>query len=140
MVGEGPLGLEADAPVLEIGIEAFLRFPVAIDKTLCLVLVDVERPCLALPLEIPWHTVVYRIVQEAVADKVDKPVTRHAGSVLGEEVRMLLDEADDIVVLSLRGLETAQAVGGHDELVAMHALPVAADTDIRGIAHAIPAG
>ena len=52
---------------------------------------------------------------------------------------MLLDEADDIVVLSLRGLETAQAVGGHDELVAMHALPVAADTDIRGIAHAIPA-
>ena len=60
MVGEGPLGLEADAPVLEIGIEAFLRFPVAIDKTLCLVLVDVERPCLALPLEIPSFTGLFR--------------------------------------------------------------------------------
>ena len=79
MVGEGPLGLEADTSVLEIGIETFLRFPVAIDKALCLVFVDVKRPCLALPPEISWHTVVHGIVQEAVADKVDKPVTDMPG-------------------------------------------------------------
>src|SRR3712207_475606 len=139
MAGEGTLGLEVDAPVPEIRIEPFLRVPVAIDKTLRLVIVDVERTCLALFPEIPWHTVGYGMVQETIADKVDEPVARHAGPVLGEKARMLLDEADDIVVFSLRGLEASQAVGGHYEFVSMHTLPVTADTDVGGIAHAVPA-
>lgn len=74
MVGEGTLGLEIDAPVLEVGIEPLLRVPVAVDERLRLVVVDVERSCLALPLESPWRTVNHRIVQKTVADKVDEPV------------------------------------------------------------------
>lgn len=139
MAGEGPLGLEVDAPVLEIGIEPLLRVPVAVDERLHFVFVDVERSCIALSPEVPWRMFGHRMVQEAVADQVDEPVAGHSGAVFGEKVRVLLDEADDIVVFYLRGLEAAQTVAGYYELVAMHALPVAADTDVGGIAHAVPA-
>ena len=139
MAGEGTLGLEADAPVLEIGIESLLGVPDAVDEALCLIIVEVERTCLPLVSEIPWRTVGHGMVQKAVADKVDEPVARYAGPVFGEQLRMLLDEADDIIVLSFGRLEAAQAVGGHYEFVAMHAPPVTADTDVGGIAHAVPA-
>lgn len=139
MAGEGTLGLEIDAPVLEIGIEPLLRVPVTVDERLRLVVVDVERSCLPKSPEVPWRTFGHRMVQEAVADQVDEPVAGHSGAIFGEKVRVLLDEADDIVVSYLRGPETAQAVGGHYEFVAIYALPVTADTDVGRIAHAVPA-
>lgn len=104
-----------------------------------LVFVDVERTSIALPPEVPWRTFGHRMVQEAVADQIDEPVAGHSRTVFGEKVRMLLDEADDIVVFYLRGLEAAQAVGGNYKFVAMHAFSVTADTDVGGIAHAVPA-
>ena len=51
---------------------------------------------------------------------------------------MGLDEADDVVVLLCRRLETALAVGCNDELVTVDASAVTAQTHIRRVAQAIP--
>ena len=50
---------------------------------------------------------------------------------------MGLDEADDVVVLLCRRLETALAVGCNDELVTVDASAVTAQTHIRRVAQAI---
>ena len=107
MIGEGSLCLEVYTPVLEIGIEPLLRFPVAVDESMCLIIVYVKRSCFMLFLEIPCHTVGNGMVQDAVTYKVDEPVARHSGPVLSEKCWMLFDEADDIVVFSFRRLKAA---------------------------------
>lgn len=80
-----------------------------------------------------------RLIEKTVAYDIHKSVWRHAGPVVGEEMRMRLDEGYDIVVLTLRRLEAAHTISRHYELVAADPAPVAAQTDIRRITQTVPA-
>jgi len=75
--------------------------------------------------------------QQPVADLVDEPVEVHPDLVLGEEMRMLLDERDDVVVLLHRGMEAELPVTGDDELVTADPLPVLVQTDERRVTHPV---
>ena len=67
----------------------------------------------------------------------DTIVEVHPDLVLGEEMRMLLDERDDVVVLLHRGMEAELPVTGDDELVTADPLPVLVQTDERRVTHPV---
>ena len=76
-------------------------------------------------------------VEQTAAYFVDQHIWIHPYGILGEEIRMLLDEGDDIEGLLHRRLETAPAALGDDELVPAHPLPVLVETDIGRIAQTV---
>ena len=75
-----------------------------------------------------------RGVEQTAAYLVDQHIWIHPYVILWEEIRMLLDEGDDIEGLLHRRLETAPAALGDDELVPAHPLPVLIETHIGRIA------
>ena len=137
MVMESILRTEVDTSWLEIRIERFLRFSVIAIKTMQLVIVYLERWKVTLWIDNLLFPFLDRIIQKSVADKVDESVLIHASRVVREHFWMLLDEADDVVVLPRRRLETAKAIGSDDELVTTNTSALAVQPYIRRIAQAV---
>ena len=114
-----------------------LRFPVIAVKTMQLVIIYLERWKVTLWIDNLLFPFLDRIIQKPVAYKVDESVLIHACRVVGEHFWMLLDEADDVVVLPRRRLETAKAIGSDDELVTTNTSALAVQPYIRRIAQAV---
>ena len=62
--------------------------------------------------------------------RFNQPVAGYARPVFSKELRMFLDEGDDVVQLLLGRLETALAVGRDDEFVTAHTPAVAVCPDV----------
>ena len=134
---EGDLGQEVQPTVLEEGIERLEGIVVfGIDPVKSVVL-HVEGLQLRLRFLDRRFLLLIRGVQEPVADLVHELVEVHPGLVLREELRVLLDERDDVVVLLDRGMEAELPVPGDDELVPADPLPVLVQTDVGGVAQAV---
>ncbi|EHL87247.1 hypothetical protein HMPREF1033_01057 [Tannerella sp. 6_1_58FAA_CT1] len=118
---EGILCIQVDAPVLEEEIEFLLRRPVLGIELVDVVVVDAEGSDVPSGLDDPCIPVLDGMVQQAVAHEIDQPVARYARPVFRKELRMFLDEGDDVVQFLLGWLEAALPVGRYDELVAAHA-------------------
>ena len=136
-MAEDLLGPEVDSPVREEGIERPEGVPVPAFRLVNRIVLQVEG--LQFRLRLPDLRLLLLVgsVQEPVADLVDEPVEVHPGLVLGEELRMLLDEGDYVVVLLDRGMEAELSVTGDDELVTADPLPVLVQADERWVAHPV---
>lgn len=134
---ESILRTEVDTSWLEIWIEWLLRFPVIAIKTMQFVIVYLERWKVTLWIDNLLFPFLDRIIQKSVADKVDESVLIHASRVVREHFWMLLDEADDVVILPRRRLETAKAIGSDNELVTTYTSALAVQPYIRRIAQAV---
>ena len=83
------------------------------------------------------HILFYWMIEQTVADEIDKMVWIDAGMVFLKEVGMLRDEGNDIVHLLLRWLKTTFSICGYDELVSSHPASITVKTHIRGIAQTV---
>ena len=76
------LRIEVDASELKIGIKPFLRFPVLRIELVDVVVIQVEwLAVLSRFYDFRW-SVLDGLVEQSVADKVDKAVRRHSSLVL----------------------------------------------------------
>ena len=77
-------------------------------------------------------------MQQPVAYEFHQPVRIYALTVLRKKMRVLLDERDDVVLFLPGWLGTTFSLLRYDEFVTPDTLPVAVQTDIRGITQAVP--
>ena len=136
-VPEGELRLQVDRPVLEERVERLGGVTVPGDDAVQAVVLQVEGPQLPLRLTDIHVPLLIRGVEKPVADLVHEPVQVHPDLVLREEVRVLLDEGDDVVVLLYRRMEAESPVPGDDELVTTDPLPLLIQTDEGRVTQAV---
>ena len=101
------------------------------------VILDVKVLCVMMWFYDVTHIVIYWVVEETIADEIDKMVWINAGMILLEKVWMLSDERNDIVHFLLWRLKATFPICRHDELVTFYPCSIAVQTHIRGIAQAI---
>ena len=136
-IAEGVLGIQVQPTVPEERIEGLGGFPVPGYEDVNLVVLHIEGFQFGLRFLHRRFLLLVGRVQQPVADLVDELVEVHPDLVLGEEMRMLLDERDDVVVLLHRRMEAELPVPGDDELVTADPLPVLVQTDERRVTHPV---
>ncbi len=134
---EGELRLQVNGPVLEVWIERPDGIHVTGFDPVEPVFLHLER--LELTLRLLDHGILLLVwsIEQTAAYPVDQLVQVHAGAVLGEEMRMLLDEGDHVEGFLDRRMETAAAVLSDDELVTTDALSLLVQADKRRIPHPV---
>ena len=137
MSGEGNLRIEIDTSLPEIRIEGLLGFPVRPVEMLELVIFEVERTNIPFGIDDSGVSVFDGVIQQTVANEVDKSVLVHTWCIVIKQVGMFLDEADDIVVFLNGGLEATETIARDDELIATDASAVAVQSDIRRITKSV---
>lgn len=127
---KGVLGVQVYAPVFEEKVESLLCLPVLGVELVYVVVVYVKGSDVPSGLYDACLPLGDGLVQQAVANKVHQPVTGYACPVFRKELRMFLDEGDNVVQLLLGWLEAALAVGRDDEFVTAHTPAVAVCPDV----------
>ena len=127
---KGILGVQVYAPMFEEKVEFLLCLFVLGVELVDVVVVYIEGPDVPSGLYDACLPLGDGLVQQAVANEVHQPVAGYARPVFSKELRMFLDEGDDVVQLLLGRLETALAVGRDDEFVTAHTPAVAVCPDV----------
>ena len=97
IVGKSPLGEDVNASALEVGVKPFVGLPVFHIETVDVVVVKFERTAVPSGLDNTERPVLNRLVQQAVADKIDQSVGRDPVPVFRKLFGKRLDEGYDIV-------------------------------------------
>jgi hypothetical protein len=137
MACKSPLREDVYATFLEVRIEPLVRFSVIHIKTMYVVIIETERIAVLFGVDNTIGSILDRMIQQSVADKVDQPVGRHAVSMFRKFFGKRLDKGDDIIELLVWGLEATSATSCHYELVSSNACAIAVRADIGWITQAI---
>ena len=97
MLVERILRVEVDTTELEIRIKLLLGVPLLWVETVNVVVVQGKGFAFLPRLQHSCDSVFREMVQQAVAHYVHQTVGRHPGPVVGEVLRMFLDEGNDII-------------------------------------------